>query len=71
LKFGNLADAEKAASFHQVTTEREILKPAGIDRIAYVHAMQKLCEWRHDADLRSTVMTTPPVKRRYRHAERM
>jgi integrase len=57
-KFGNLADAEREARFiltKLANAEGEVLKLTGLDRAAHVHAMQKLCEWRHDAELNSAV----------------
>jgi integrase len=58
-KFGDLAEAEREASFiltKLANGESEVLKLTGLDRAAYVHSMQKLREWRHDADLNSAVM---------------
>ncbi len=57
-KFGSLADAEREARFiltKLANAEGEILKLTGLDRAAYVHAMQKLREWRQDADLTAAV----------------
>ncbi len=58
-KFGKLADAEREAAFiltKLANGESEVLKLTGLDRAAYVHAMQKLREWRQDADLNGFVM---------------
>ena len=57
-KFGNLADAEREAHFiltKLANGESEVLKLTGLDRAAFVHAMQKLREWRQDAELNSAV----------------
>jgi integrase len=57
-KFGNLAAAEREAQFvltKLANGESDVLKLTGLDRAAYVHAMQKLREWRPDADLNSAV----------------
>ncbi len=57
-KFGSLADAEREARFvltKLANGESEILKLSGIDRTAYVHAMQKLRAWHHDAELNTVV----------------
>jgi integrase len=57
-KFGDLPDAEREAHFilaKLANAEGEILKLTGLDRAAYVHAMQKLREWRHDAELNAAV----------------
>jgi integrase len=57
-KFGKLADAEREASFiltKLANGESEVLKLTGLDRAAFVYSMQKLREWRPDADLSSSV----------------
>jgi integrase len=57
-KFGNLAEAEREAHFiltKLANGESEVLKLTGLDRAAFVHAMQKLREWRQDAELNSAV----------------
>jgi len=57
-KFGDLAKAEREARFiltKLANGESEVLKLTGLDRSAYVHAMQKLRECRPDADLNSAV----------------
>jgi integrase len=57
-KFGSLADAEREATFilsKLANAEGEVLKHTGLDRAAYVHAMQKLREWRPDAELNAAV----------------
>jgi integrase len=57
-KFGDLAKAEREARFiltKLANGESEVLKLTGLDRSAYVHAMQKLREFRPDADLNTVV----------------
>jgi hypothetical protein len=57
-KFGELAKAEREARFiltKLANGESEVLKLTGLDRSAYVHAMQKLRECRPDADLNIAV----------------
>jgi integrase len=57
-KFGELAKAEREARFvltKLANGESEALKLTGLDRSAYVHAMQKLREYRPDADLNSAI----------------
>ena len=57
-KFCDAAKAEREARFvltKLANGESEALKLTGLDRVAYVHAMQKLRECRPDADLNSAV----------------
>lgn len=57
-KFGKYADAEREARFILVKLangESEVLKLTGLDRSAYVHAKQKLHEFRPETDLNSAI----------------
>ncbi len=57
-KFSKYAEAEREARFvlaKLANAEGEILKLTGLDRAAYVQAMQRLREWRSDADLNLAV----------------
>jgi hypothetical protein len=57
-KFGDSAKAEREARFiltKLANGESEVLKLTGLDRAAYVHAMQKLRECRPDADLNTAI----------------
>jgi hypothetical protein len=57
-KFSDLAKAEHEARFiltKLVNGEADVLKLTGLDRAAYIHAVQKLSECRPDADLNNVV----------------
>jgi integrase len=57
-KFADPAEAEREGLYilgKLANGESEILKLAGIDRVAYVHACQKLREWRPEAELAASI----------------
>lgn len=66
-KFADLAEAQREARFvvnRLANAEGEVLKLSGLDRLAYVDAMQELRQWRPDARLsRAIADYTAAMKR--------
>ena len=68
-KFADLAEAKREAELIAVKLanfEGEVLKLTGADRADYIRAMQKLREWKPDADLNLSVTDYVAVIRRLR-----